>query len=173
MRVRKCDVPPASTPGILATMRGNRGKHTGPERRLHAALARAGMRGYQMNVVGIPGRPDFVFVRERVAVFVHGCFWHRCPYCRPTLPKRHRAFWRRKFISNRLRDAKKRHQLETAGWRVVEFWECQVRDELARCVRVAKAALDPAAYPPEALSAGSRLVADTRRGGRQGRGRWG
>jgi DNA mismatch endonuclease (patch repair protein) len=63
-------------------------------------------------------------------VFVHGCFWHHCPRCHPSLPARNAEFWARKFELNRERDARKRRELEQAGWRVHEAWECDLRDRL-------------------------------------------
>jgi len=65
---------------------------------------------------------------------VYGDFWHRCPKCRPPIPKTHTEFWRRKFRLNKRRDAEKREALRRAGWRVVELWECEVREDLSSCV---------------------------------------
>jgi DNA mismatch endonuclease (patch repair protein) len=112
-------------------MRANRRRDTGPERLLRAALRREGLRGYRLAVANLPGRPDIAFPRLRLAIFVHGCFWHRCPHCQPPLPKAHRAFWRRKFELNSERDERKRRHLEAAGWDVLEFWECKVKEDPA------------------------------------------
>jgi DNA mismatch endonuclease (patch repair protein) len=76
---------------------------------------------YRLNL-SYPGR--------RVAVFVHGCYWHHCPRCHPNLPRSNPEFWARKFELNRERDARKRGQLEEFGWRVFEVWECDIRDRL-------------------------------------------
>jgi DNA mismatch endonuclease (patch repair protein) len=89
--------------------------------------------GYRLSLSTAPGRPDIAFTRQRLALFVHGCFWHRCPYCRPSLPKAHKSFWRRKFELNAERDERKRRQLEAAGWEVLEFWECEVKRDASRC----------------------------------------
>ena len=117
-------------------MQGNKGKDTGPELLLRKALWAAGVRGYRLHrrVEGI--RPDLVFGKAKVAVFVHGCFWHRCPHCTPSLPKNNRGFWRSKFSANRARDARKRAALESLGWQVVEIWECQLHSTLRRSVDV-------------------------------------
>lgn len=72
-------------------------------------------------------RPDFVFPRRRVAVFVDGCFWHGCPQ-HGTKPRGNAAFWRRKFAANRARDRLVTRTLRRAGWRVLRIWE----HELAR-----------------------------------------
>lgn len=122
-------------------MQGNRRKDTEPELLLRAALGSMGVRGYSLDLKDLPGRPDIAFTRWRLAVLVHGCFWHRCPHCRPALPKRHRAFWKRKFELNAERDERKRRQLEAAGWEVLEFWECEVRRNAGDCARRVKGAL--------------------------------
>ena len=74
----------------------------------------------------LPGNPDFVFKRSKVAVFVQGCFWHRCPVHGIRLPKTHPAFWRRKFERNVERDKLNRTELESMGWKVIEVWEHEV-----------------------------------------------
>jgi len=71
-------------------------------------------------------RPDFVFRKERLAVFVDGCFWHGCPQ-HGTQPKGNRAFWRKKLASNRARDLRVNRALRAAGWRVVRIWEHALR----------------------------------------------
>jgi DNA mismatch endonuclease (patch repair protein) len=117
------------------SMIGNVGRGTSPEVALRAALRAAGARGYRLNrrIEGV--RPDIVFGPAHIAVFVHGCFWHRCATCRHPLPRSHRDFWLAKFRRNRQRDRQKRTRLERAGWRVIEVWEHEVRDDLARVVR--------------------------------------
>ena len=67
-------------------------------------------------------RPDFVFPKHRLAVFVDGCFWHGCPK-HATKPKNNRAFWRRKFSANKARDALVTRTLKRTGWRVLRIWE--------------------------------------------------
>jgi DNA mismatch endonuclease (patch repair protein) len=109
-------------------MRANGPRDTGPELALRRALRAGGVHGYRVDLrrVGawrVPGRPDVAFVRERLAVFVHGCFWHRCPVCAKPLPKKDAAFWAEKFGSNMGRDARVRMELEAAGWTVLTFWE--------------------------------------------------
>ena len=116
-------------------MVGNVGKGTTPEVALRRALHAAGARGYRVSLRVEGVRPDVVFPRPRVAVFVHGCFWHRCPTCRHALPRTNREFWLAKFRRNRARDRQKRRILERAGWRVVELWEHEVRDDVARAIR--------------------------------------
>jgi DNA mismatch endonuclease (patch repair protein) len=106
-----------------------------PERLLAEELARQGGSGFLRNDNRLPGTPDFVFPDSSTVAFVYGCFWHRCPYCRPTLPKTHRAFWKRKFELNVERDRRKRRLLRQLGWRVVEIWECKLKQNSARETR--------------------------------------
>lgn len=97
---------------------------TGPEARMGAALLRVGDRTARRNWADALGRPDFAWPRERVALFVHGCFWHGCPrHYRE--PKSNVAFWRAKVGRNAARDRKVARRLRRDGWRVFTAWECQ------------------------------------------------
>jgi DNA mismatch endonuclease (patch repair protein) len=111
-------------------MRANRAKDTAPEVRLRKALREAGLPGYRLNWRKAIGRPDIAYPGKRLVVFVHGCYWHHCPRCYPSLPRSNAAFWARKFELNRERDLRKRRQLEEAGWAVDEVWECDLRSNL-------------------------------------------
>lgn len=126
--------PPPSSPAVRSVMQANRARDTAPELTLRAALRQAGHAGYRLNWRGAPGRPDVCYPGRRVAIFVHGCFWHHCPRCHPALPRSNPDFWARKFELNRERDGRKRTQLEAAGWSVHEVWECDVRDRLGLVV---------------------------------------
>lgn len=121
-------------------MSGIRATNTKPEMLIRRGLHALGLR-YRLHVSGMPGRPDLVFPARRVAVFVHGCFWHghdcalfRWPTTRP-------EFWRAKIAGNIERDRRARTQLMKDGWRVLEVWECTlkglekrpVQDILADC----------------------------------------
>lgn len=105
-----------------------------------AALARA-MRGLGLRPgrtggprSTLPGSPDFVFRRARIAVFVDGCFWHGCAkHCR--MPGTNRAYWERKIARNKARDRAADRALRGAGWRVVRVWEHAVRVDAQRCAR--------------------------------------
>ena len=118
--------PAPSSEAVRRSMQGNKGKDTGPELLLRKALWAAGVRGYRLHrrVEGV--RPDLVFGKAKVAVFVHGCFWHRCPNCKPRDPKRNRGFWSTKFARNVERDRKKLRLLSRSGWKTLVFWECRV-----------------------------------------------
>lgn len=98
---------------------------TPPEMLVRRFLHRAGYR-YRVHRKDLPGRPDIVLPRYRVAIFVHGCFWHRHTGCRrTTTPKTRREFWQAKFAANIARDRRSYTALEAIGWRVVVIWECE------------------------------------------------
>lgn len=101
-------------------------KNTKPELLLRKMLWNNGMKGYRIHWSKLPGKPDIAFPRKKLAIFVNGCFWHRCPYCKPALPKSHSTFWKIKFEKNVERDKKKSVQLRTIGWKSITIWECQI-----------------------------------------------
>lgn len=134
--------PPPSSEAVRRLMVGNRGKDTKPEVAVRKALREASLTGYRIDWKKAPGRPDIAFVGHRVAVFVHGCFWHRCPHCQLPNPRTNSEYWQRKFVRNKERDARKVRELEAAGWRVVELWECKTQTEMDVCVSKVKQALE-------------------------------
>jgi DNA mismatch endonuclease (patch repair protein) len=110
-------------------MLANRGRNTGPELEFRRQLRAAGFLGYRLHWRTSAGiRPDVVFTARRIALFVHGCFWHGCPTCRLQRPKTHSEFWQAKFRANRSRDRRKRRVLESDGWRVVEVWSHELEE---------------------------------------------
>jgi len=86
-------------------------------------------RGYRYRVhYSLPGKPDIVFIRERVAIFCDGCFWHGCPNCfRP--PKSNESYWGPKIRKNRERAKKYNEILQSRGWTVLRFWEHEILDD--------------------------------------------
>jgi DNA mismatch endonuclease (patch repair protein) len=119
-------------------MSANRGVDTHPEMVLRRALFQEGLRGYRLHWKKAPGRPDIAFPGKKVAIFVNGCFWHRCPYCHPSFPRTNIDFWTEKFKKNRERDKRKRKELREDGWEVVVIWECQIKKHLMACVEKIK-----------------------------------
>ena len=119
--------PEASTPAVRKSMKSNRARDTSPELRLKRMLRAAGFAGYRASWEGAPGRPDIAFPSLHVAVFVHGCYWHRCPKCNLPLPKSHRDFWKHKFERNVARDRRKLTALRGRGWDALVVWECELR----------------------------------------------
>ncbi len=101
-------------------------KNTKPELLLRKVLWGSGIRGYRLHWKKIPGRPDIAFPSKKLAVFVNGCFWHRCPYCNPPSPKTHTQFWESKFEANILRDQNKLKSLKELGWESIIVWECKL-----------------------------------------------
>ncbi|HEV2520009.1 MAG TPA: very short patch repair endonuclease [Thermoplasmata archaeon] len=139
-------------------MSANRGKDTTPELALRRELGRLGIRGYRLHQSSLAGRPDLSFGRKRVAVFVHGCFWHRCPRCDLPLPKTHTAWWQAKFARNRARDEAKERHLAKDGWRVLILWECQIREDVTRSSRSVEQSLrDATLTPAHSVSKGGPL----------------
>lgn len=94
----------------------------------------------KFNPKDLPGRPDVVFPAKRLAVFLNGCFWHRCTFCSNPIPKTHNSYWTKKFAANVLRDKRKRRRLWQADFRVLTVWECRLKNaELKQVARVTKA----------------------------------
>ena len=107
-----------------------RHKDTGPELKVRRLVHRLGYR-YRLHGQRLPGKPDLVFRSRKAVIFVHGCFWHRHPdpNCKlARLPRSKGDFWGPKLASNAARDARNRDALLSAGWRVLELWECQLSD---------------------------------------------
>jgi DNA mismatch endonuclease, patch repair protein len=122
-----------------------RSRDTAPEMRVRSALHGIGFR-FRLHRRDLPGTPDVVLPRHRIALFVHGCFWHRHPGCRgATDPKTRSDFWQAKFAANVARDLHTGSALESAGWRVVVIWECETRNpaKLVAIIRDRLPAVDP------------------------------
>ena len=118
---------PEVTAQRSAIMRAVVGKDTKPEMAVRRELHRLGFR-FRLQKRDLPGRPDIVLPRHRVAIFVHGCFWHRHPDCRKaSIPKTRTAFWNAKFETNMARDERVERELLTAGWQVLVIWECSTK----------------------------------------------
>ena len=105
-------------------MRANRPRDTGPERALRRELHARGLR-YRVHrapTSEVRSTADIVFPRARLAVYVDGCFWHRCPE-HAVAPKRNREFWESKLSANVARDRRTEFELERRGWTVLRIWE--------------------------------------------------
>ena len=115
-------------------MSANRAKNTKPEIMLRKALWHKCLRGYRLDWKNVPGRRDISYPGRRVAVFVHGCFWHKCPKCNLPLPKSNTDYWREKFERNKARDKMKELKLRDAGWTVITIWECEIKQDVNHCI---------------------------------------
>jgi DNA mismatch endonuclease (patch repair protein) len=128
-------VSPALRSAIMRAVRSRGNKAT--ELVLASLLRRHRIRGWRRGF-RLVGQPDFVFPKQRVALFVDGCFWHGCPrHCR--MPKGNRPYWRPKIAANRARDRRVNRTLRAAGWRVVRLWEHELRQPDRSLARIRRA----------------------------------
>lgn len=112
-----------------AVMRAVRASDTAPELAVRLALRAIGERGYRLHPKLLPGRPDIIFLRRRVAIFVHGCFWHshNCPHGLRR-PHTNLDYWLPKLERNQQRDASNVTALKAMNWKVFVVWECETTD---------------------------------------------
>jgi DNA mismatch endonuclease (patch repair protein) len=112
-----------------AVMRRVKGRDTAPELKVRKLLWRLGAR-YRLHREDLPGKPDIVLAGRKLAIFVHGCFWHGHDCARGArVPKANHDYWLGKIARNRARDIEARARLEAMGWRVLVVWECGLKDE--------------------------------------------
>src|SRR4051812_15614370 len=119
-----------------------RSRDTQPELQLRRALYAAGIRGWRCHARQLPGKPDLVFTRWRIAVFVDGCFWHGHPDF--FTPGKSGKYWDTKIERTKARDKAANEALAASGWTVLHFWDFEVEDELPRCVNDVRTALGDA-----------------------------
>lgn len=119
-------------------MQAVRGSDTKPELAVRKLLHRFGYR-FRLRRSDLPGKPDLVLPRYKLAIFVHGCFWHRHDCKRATMPKTRIEFWEAKLLANVERDAQVIQALADLGWRSVVIWECEIRRPEAIVARMAEA----------------------------------
>lgn len=120
---------------VMQAVKGRNNKST--ERRLRAMLVKAGVGGFELNAEDLRGRPDLAFRKEKVAVFVNGCFWHQCPM-HFAMPRTNRAYWGRKINENVRRDDRVKRWLNRRGWSVLNIWEHQLRTKEDRAAVLEK-----------------------------------
>jgi DNA mismatch endonuclease (patch repair protein) len=119
-----------------AVMRRVKGRNTTPELKVRRALTALGAR-YRLHRADLPGKPDIVMPGRRLAIFVHGCFWHGHDCARGArVPKDNRDYWVGKVARNRARDERSRDALAALGWRVETIWECDLKDAAALDARL-------------------------------------
>jgi DNA mismatch endonuclease (patch repair protein) len=105
--------------------RGNRST----EQAVRGSLRRCGVTGWRSHPPSLFGKPDFFFPKERVAVFVDGCFWHACPHCKRRMPRQRRGFWKAKLQNNVARARIVNETLNKQGIRVLRVWEHELRED--------------------------------------------
>lgn len=125
--------PHPQSQAVSDRMRRNGRRDTRPELALRSLLHRSGLRfrvDLPIKTPGVTVRPDIVFTRRRLAVFVDGCFWHRCP-AHGTEPRHNPSYWAPKFARNVARDRRVDAALIASGWRVLRAWEHEDPAEIA------------------------------------------
>jgi DNA mismatch endonuclease (patch repair protein) len=143
--------PPATSPHASNAMRANRRSNTSPERALRSELHRRGLRfrkDLRVEVRQGWARPDVVFTRQKLAVFVDGCFWHRCG-SHGRMPKSNQAYWAPKLARNVERDRRDDRELEECGWRVLRFFEHVSPPEAAGAIARELASLKQVSAEPD------------------------
>lgn len=114
------------SPAVHKSMQSNKRANTKPELLMRQHLRKAGLIGYRLQW-NVPGHPDIAWPGKKVALFINGCFWHRCPHCKPAMPKKNIEYWTIKFENNQKRDKETIAQLKQMGWNVHVVWECQLK----------------------------------------------
>ncbi len=124
----KVSVPSSGIPSRRMDMSRVRSIDTLPEMLVRKTLHSLGFR-YRVHYKGLPGKPDIVFTRRNIAIFVHGCFWHQHPGCkRASTPASNKGYWGPKLARNVSRDRTNTERLEEAGWKVAVIWECETKN---------------------------------------------
>ena len=124
----RLNAPTASNYAVHKSMQGNKRKDTKPELIVRSRLQEAGLGGYRLQWK-VPGRPDIAWPGKKVALFINGCFWHRCPHCSPSTPKKNVEYWQKKFKGNQERDKRNLQLLADAGWTTHVIWECELKKD--------------------------------------------
>ena len=128
-----------TSPERSATMRAVKSRDTGPELAVRKLL-RTFAGGYRLHRADLPGKPDVVYGKRRLAIFVHGCFWHGHDCARGArAPKANADYWGPKIARNRARDAKNLAALDALGWRTLVVYECELKDPGALAARLGAA----------------------------------
>ena len=108
-------------------MQGNKRRDTTPELKVRRMLRELGFPGYRLDWKKAPGHPDIAYPGRKIAIFIHGCYWHHCPTCNLPIPKKNPEYWEAKFRRNQERDERTRAALEADGWKVAVIWEHQLK----------------------------------------------
>ncbi len=147
IRDGRAPIPKSKTTSRV--MSSIRAKNTKPEILLRKALWKNGLSGYRLHWKKVPGKPDIAYPKKKIAIFVNGCFWHRCPHCEPSSPKTHKKFWEDKFAKNIERDYRKNQELKNAGWTVITVWECRIKENMPLTISTVRRALENQSPPTD------------------------
>ena len=132
-----------TSPERSAVMRAVKSQDTGPELAVRRLL-REFAPGYRLHRADLPGKPDIVYGRLRLAIFVHGCFWHGHDCARGArAPKANAEYWRGKIERNRARDVAALEALAALGWRTLMVYECELKEPAALRARLGAALKEP------------------------------
>lgn len=136
---RKCDTMPdiwdaKKRSAVMARIRSSGNAET--ELRLIEILRKFKITGWRRNQ-RLPGRPDFIFPKERLVVFVDGCFWHGCPRCYRR-PSSNQSYWDEKYSRNTARDRRVNRKLRALGWSVIRIWHHSLADEVSVARRISR-----------------------------------
>ena len=115
----------------MAAIRSKGNRST--EWRLRPYLIQAGLHGWKVQSINLPGKPDFIFLKERVAIFVDGCFWHGCPSCF-RMPHSNKKYWQDKISKNMKRDKRNLRKLRALNWKVIRLREHQLKESPIDCI---------------------------------------
>lgn len=111
-------------------MRGVKAQDTSPEIAVRQLLRATGDTGYRLHRKDLPGKPDIVFIGRKLAIFVHGCFWHGHDCARGRrVPKSNREYWIAKIAKNKARDSVSQEVLKNNGWKIMIVWECEIKSK--------------------------------------------
>jgi DNA mismatch endonuclease (patch repair protein) len=136
-------IAPAKTYDRSAVMRAIKSRDTSPELAVRALL-RPIAPGYRLHRGNLPGKPDIVYISRKLAIFVHGCFWHGHDCARGSrAPKTNAAYWRAKIARNRARDLKTLAAYAAMGWRALVIHECKLKDRITLIARLEQALGSP------------------------------
>jgi DNA mismatch endonuclease (patch repair protein) len=123
---------------VMASVRSRGNRST--EQRLRALLEESKLEGWELNLTDVPGKPDVVFARHKIAIFVDGCFWHGCPQ-HLRMPASNQEYWTKKIERNKRRDQQVNALLQDEGWRVLRFWEHDIKENLPGVLEIITNAL--------------------------------
>jgi DNA mismatch endonuclease (patch repair protein) len=108
-------------------------KNTKPEKIIRKLLWQHGIKNYRIHYK-LPGKPDIVFLKNRIAIFIDGCFWHKCPKCFRK-PATRTTFWMKKIWNNLNRDRKNEEILKNSKWKIIRVWEHDIKKNPEKTVK--------------------------------------